>query len=244
MYRVKLERMSAVLALLLMQPAPTPLPPSVVAVYTGIPYLQDPVTRDVRFTSHSVTITFNKRESILESVTQIRNPGNGAVSTTLAVPAFVQAEDNYLLTWATTTATWSGQKLPLMYPGSPDIRPERKISRKVNFYSTTATARVTLPPRSTTVLRINSTAPLPQAPGDFLQYIIYHTASAARIPGGIGQFNWSVRFRPNQVFAVDAHSPETAAFQIGPRGAFFQAKEFRGTVRDLMIAFYPEPEND
>ncbi|MFN7171598.1 MAG: hypothetical protein ACK4P3_02255 [Fimbriimonadaceae bacterium] len=236
--------MSPVLALLLMQPAPPPLPPSVVAVYTGIPYLQEPVPRDVRFTSHSVTITFNQKESVMESVTQIRNPGSGTVNTTLAVPAFVQADDNYVLTWATTIATWSGQQLPLMYPGLPDIPPQRQISRNVNFYSTTATARVTLPPRSTTVLRINSTAPLPQASGDPLQYILYHTGSAVRIPGGIGQFNWSVRFRPNQVFAVDSHSPETTAFQIGPRGAFFQAKDFRGTVRDMKIAFYPEPENN
>lgn len=205
-------------------------PARAVYAYTGLPAFESNQGA-VEVRSHSVTILLHNGLADGTSTTEVRNPSDKPATVKIRIPlkGYATAGDAPMVS---ATATWSGRELPLLAGSAPRAA---NPSNLPSFWSGFVEGTASMPPRSTSALKIAFKAPLGTSGLDRKLKVVAYDLSGGQ---PIGLLNATLRYDERQVFGLPKLVPNEG-WQIGARGAFLRIPSFTPKDGPVVATFYP-----
>lgn len=221
-----------------------PLPKNAAIVYSGLPAVMKGPAPSLELLSCSVTGAMTKDTVTFTTLTLYKNLSNKPYSLTLKLPVNAQNpilgrgyDIDFAATWDKAAVKASPYKEDQTLTDDTVKLRNGAVWTKIIRYKTLAVA---VKPQATHALRISFTVPIGKSGLDGLQRIVaYDLAGASSYSAPIDQIPFSLKYDSDIVFQKIASEPDFG-WQVGPKGAFFQLKNYSGGDDALArFMYYP-----
>lgn len=217
------------------------VPDKASVIFTGIPYSRE--ASSVQLVTHDAKAVLTPTDVTVDSLSFFKNASDKVQNLTVAIP--IEGHDvTYNMPGSVkVTAMVDNVPVPVTASTPSFLAPndQRLIASGVKAvsYHGAYTFPLNFVGRGAHSVRIHYSSVIGKAGLDGLQRIVAYDTSHANWNGGVGQFNFSLKYTPRVVFQVYAALPQEG-WQIGPSGAFVKQVNFQARPESKYIfTYYP-----